>query len=112
VIEAMKPFNPTVIQPSLSHDRETVQEQQQRHHHADDQPGQGVEDQHPGQGGHGGDEVGPGGDPVDAAELAGGDPPQGGQGRDVDQLDHGRDHHRGQGRMGAGARTGRSGTAG
>ena len=80
--------------------RGPVEQQQQRHRDADEQPGQGVEDQHPGQGGHGGEEVGPGGDAVDAAELTGRDPVEGGQGREVDQLDHGRDHHRGQGGLG------------
>jgi hypothetical protein len=80
--------------------RGPVQQQQQRHDDPEEQPGQGVEDQHPGQGGHGGQEVGPGGDAVDAAQLAGGDPVQGDQGRQVDQLDDGGDHHRGQGGLG------------
>ena len=80
--------------------RGPVEQQQQRHRDADEQPGEGVEDQHAQQRGQRGQEVGPGGDAVDAAELAGGDPVEGDQARDVDQLDHGRDHHRGQGRLG------------
>ena len=38
--------------------RGPVEQQQQRHRDADEQPGQGVEDQHPGQGGHGGEKSG------------------------------------------------------
>ena len=51
--------------------RRAVEQQQQRHDDADEQPGQGVEEQHAEQRGHGGDEVGPGGVAVDAPEPPG-----------------------------------------
>jgi hypothetical protein len=77
-----------------------VDQQQQRDGDAEEQPGQGAEDQHAEQGGDRGDEVGAGGHAVVATEPAGVDAVQGGQGRNVDQLDDRGDHHRRQGRLG------------
>src|SRR4029453_8990960 len=77
-----------------------VDQQQQRDGDADEQPGQGVEDQHPEQGGDRGDEVGTGGHAVVATQPAGVDPVQPGQGWDVDQLDDRGDHYGRQRRLG------------
>ena len=51
--------------------RRAVEEEQQRHDDADEQPGQGVEDEHAEHGRHRGDEVGPGRASVDRAQPSG-----------------------------------------
>ena len=76
-----------------------VQQQQHRHPDTDHQAGQGVEDQHAEHRGDRGGEIGPGGETVDAAQPIGPHPVEPAQRREVDELDHGRDHHRRQGRF-------------
>ena len=74
-----------------------VEQQGHRDGDTDDQPGQGVEDEHAEHRGDGGEEVHAGGGAVDAAEPLGPDPVEPAQGGDVDQLDDRGDHDGGQG---------------
>ena len=75
-------------------------QQDQRDHDADDQAGQGVEDQHSHHGRDGRDEVGPAREVVDRGEPPGLHAVEATQRGDVDQLDDGGDHHRGERRLG------------
>ena len=84
-------------QPGDVRPRGPVEQQDQRDGDADEQAGQGVEDEDAEQGGERGEEVRAGRPAVDAGELRRPDPVEAAQRRDVDQFDDGRDDDRGEG---------------
>ena len=77
--------------------RRAVDEQRQRGADPDEQAGQGVEHEHAGQRRDRGEEVGARRHRERAARPPGRDAVEPREGRHVDELDHRRDHHRGEG---------------